>query len=192
MFKIVFCLGEEFVSSLGITTPSNVKKTTLLRQLVVEEWRQYEDKYSLFVNNGSYIDEVNSFATDGYFDYELGNSLPLAMANVLKIPIVVLTGMQNMPLITLCPDNTIISPVEIWLVFDHANGGFYDFLYPKKVDDLVVENTLMVNLETKIVIDKGCRCGNGAKRKQKELVSCNAYRTGCPCFRTVKGCTVCC
>ena len=34
-----------------------------------------------------------------------------------------------------------------------------------------------------------CRCGQGAKRKSKTVVSCSEYKSGCKCFQNVAACS---
>ena len=63
------------------------------------EWLSNSETYRVFLTNGQPFDtEAQAFFINGYFASELGNSMPLAMANVLKLPTVVISQMENVPL----------------------------------------------------------------------------------------------
>ena len=93
------------LDALGLINRSD--KTDIyasLRRLVVEEWLTYPDSYKPFLTGGqTFKDEAKAFLNDGHFAADLGNSIPLAMANVLCLPIVIMTPMENLPVLPITP-----------------------------------------------------------------------------------------
>ena len=53
--------------------------------------------------------------------------MPLAMANVLQLPIVLITSAQNMPIVTVTPRSTI-SETSIIHAYTQRGAGHYDAL----------------------------------------------------------------
>lgn len=80
---------SEHLKSIGITSDVNMEgMITTLRKLTVDEFLgEHRNEYA------SYL-EVNknrmakSFTESGFLDHALGNAVPLALSNVLKLPIV--------------------------------------------------------------------------------------------------------
>lgn len=81
------------LDALGLTNSSDKSGISLsLRKLVVEEWITHSDSYKPFLTGDqTFEDEAKAFLNNGHFATDLGNSMPLAMANVLCLPIVVIT-----------------------------------------------------------------------------------------------------
>ena len=64
------------------------KMSSTLRILLVREWMNNPDQYKPFLDGQiEFETEASLFLNGGHFASQLGNSMPLAMANVLKIPI---------------------------------------------------------------------------------------------------------
>ena len=67
-----------------------------LRKLMFEEWMAHSDLYQHFLAKEQIFEsEAKLFLNDGHFATDLGNAMPLAMANALKLPIVIITQMEN-------------------------------------------------------------------------------------------------
>jgi hypothetical protein len=73
-----------------------------------------------------YISETINFETSGYFNSDLGDLMPIAMANVLRIPIVIVTSESHTPLISVCPEETILYSTPLFLTYSRLGAGHYD------------------------------------------------------------------
>ena len=102
----------------------------VLRQRVVDEWQgPFIDNYQQFFDDSEmdvYM-EAEKFHRSGEFCRPLGDTMPLAMANVLQLPIVLSTSAQNMPIVTVTP-RSIIHEASIVLAYKQRGAGHYDAL----------------------------------------------------------------
>lgn len=183
-------LNKEVIKHLNIidlSTPISLKcGIPKLKTILYKEISSKRETYSIFIPS-KLIDNI----TQGNIEFteEISIILPLALCNALQIPVVVMTGMAFVPIIPLISYERILSFHLLYIVFDHSTG-FYDGV---KLSEIVPspknnETDTPPNQENKIVAIN-CRCGQGAKKKLSGIVSCDIYRSGCPCFKTVKGCT---
>ena len=83
------------LKSIGINTEmSNEDKINVLRQLIVQEFtgpnRHLYEPFMITSTTDSYDTEAQKFLQPGHYDSELGNCVPLAMSNILQIPLVIL------------------------------------------------------------------------------------------------------
>ena len=126
----------------------------------------------------------------------ISNSLALAASNVFLIPLVVLTDLVNTPVIPIYPHRStkkLVKNALIWLVFDHTEGNYYMLAQPRESAITSTPFTTIVNTSQDTASTmKGCCCGNGAKRNKIEVKNCNEYRSGCPCFRSLRSCSSSC
>jgi len=157
-----------------------------LRRLVVDEWLTYPDSYKPFLTGGqTFKDEAKAFLNDGHFATELGNSMPLAMANVLCLPIVFMTLMENLPVLPITP-RECIQCMPIFIAFDQSGAGHYDAVSQMQHSDSSLEVEKCNEMCNK---NECCRCGQGAKKNEKDTVSCDQFKKRCKCFQGVRGCT---
>ena len=64
----------------------------LLRKLVVQEWLRHPERYeSASDNSGHFSEEAERFLNSGDYFSSLGDAMPLSAANVLEMPLVILT-----------------------------------------------------------------------------------------------------
>ena len=90
--------------------------------LLVQEWIDNPDQYKPFLDGQSEFEtEARLFLNDGHFASQLGNSMPLAIANVLKIPIVVMTQMDNFPIIPIARRENL-QTLPVFVAFDHGEN----------------------------------------------------------------------
>jgi hypothetical protein len=163
-----------------------------LRELVVNEWIQNQELYKPFLISGNQFEmEAQLFLNDGHFAAELGNSMPLAMSNILKLPIVVVSQMQNLPIIPITPRETL-QCIPIYVAFDHSNAGHYDAVVQvptplPPLDDAHIDKPIEFG-ETSSGTNFG-RCGQGARKKEKDISSCDDFKKRCKCFQSLRGCT---
>ena len=82
-----------------------------------------------------YENIANKFAARGYFDCELGNTTPLATANVLQVSLIIISSTENFPVIPVIPRKTVtsvplhISPVNLWFVIKQIATEFFSLPY---------------------------------------------------------------
>ena len=96
-----------------------------LREMVVDEWVNNPERYQPFVSTGV-VSEARLFLQSGYFMGELGNTMPLALANVLSTPLLLFTSITTVPvlLITLSVIGDAIP--RLYLGFNQFGAGHYD------------------------------------------------------------------
>ena len=100
------------LNSIGITPSMSVTEIAYsLRTLVVREWRGHrKDTYRNFLpDRVNYYSETVKFEEPGYFSSDLGDLMPIAMANVLQMSIVIVTSEAHTPLISVCPEEAFSS-----------------------------------------------------------------------------------
>lgn len=157
-----------------------------LRKLIVEEWLAHSPSYSPFLTGSqTFEDEAKAFLIDGHFATDLGNSMPLARANVLCLPIVVFTQMENLPVLPISRRDCI-QCMPIFVAFDQSGVGHYDAVTQITHSEPSCEVEKTDELQNK---HEFCRCGQGAKRNEKDIVSCDQFKKRCKCFQGVRSCT---
>ena len=103
--------GKTHLERIGLVKASNApiahsvtEVATKLRQVVVDEWLSNPGDYEPFLTSEqNYYTEAISFLQEGHFAAELGNSMPLAASNALRIPILVFTSMLHFPVLPVSP-----------------------------------------------------------------------------------------
>ena len=158
-----------------------------LRKLMFEEWMAHSDLYQHFLAKEQIFEsEAKLFLNDGHFATDLGNAMPLAMANVLKLPIVIITQMENLPVLPITPRETI-KCMSIFLAFDQSGAGHYDAVDMSSSQSMPPSKEIdKTNIE--LGKDDSCRCGQGAKKGEKEIVSCFQGVRACSDRCTCLGC----
>jgi hypothetical protein len=161
--------------------------SSTLRILIVREWMNNPDQYKPFLDSQiEFETEASLFLNGGHFASQLGNSMPLAMANVLKIPMVVMTQMDNFSIIPITPRESLQS-LPVFIAFDHTGAGHYDAVMQVQPSEPTSENSTYDC--KKEVSPDGCRCGQGAKKKEAVISSCDQFKKRCKCFQSITGCT---
>ena len=117
--------------ALGISLEQSLATNAeVLRQRVVDEWQgPFIDEYQQFLIDSEmdvYM-EAEKFRRSGEFCRPLGDGMPLAMANVLQLPIVLITSAQNMPIVTVTP-RSILFETSIILAYTQGGAAHYDAL----------------------------------------------------------------
>jgi len=96
----------------------------------VDEWQgPFIEEYQQFFNDSEMdvYTEAEKFRPSGEFCRPLGDAMPLVMANVLQLPIVLITSAHNMPIVTVTP-RSIIYEASIILAYTQRGAGHYDAL----------------------------------------------------------------
>ena len=112
--------------------------------------------------------------------------VPLALCNALRIQIVIFTGMLNIPIIPLSPNEPKIFRKPLYIAYQPNNFRQVMQILVEDVDSGRNEKE-KPGLTTENAIS--CRCGSGAK-KGSGLPSCNKF-AGCKCFQIFKSCSNC-
>jgi hypothetical protein len=78
---------------------------TLLRELMVKEWLANRQEYEGYItgNETEYVDIVIKYKQSGVYDGEFGNLMVLSLSNALKVNIVLLSSMENFPVVPFLP-----------------------------------------------------------------------------------------
>ena len=89
------------LSCIGLS-PSTVvwEAVPKLRELMVAEWLANKDDYGLR-NLCLNEDDILAYEESGVFGGALGDAVPLALSNVLQLPIVIFTSIENFPVIAI-------------------------------------------------------------------------------------------
>lgn len=117
------------VSSIGITTNMTIPQlASLLRELVEEEGiSDHIDNYINFVSDSvDFLAERKQFKQSGYHHGPLGDLMAMAMANVLHMPLAVVTSEPHSPLISVCPSGSPITDLTLFLAYNSFGAGHYD------------------------------------------------------------------
>ena len=77
--------------NIDMTVPQIAKR---LRELLIEEWFNNSDQYQPFLSS-SLQSQATLLLQCGHFIGELGNTMPLALANILLSPILIFTSLQQ-------------------------------------------------------------------------------------------------
>ena len=138
-----------------------------MRELVVNEWLTNENDYQSFLTGVDLQREAQRFRRDGEFAGALGDALPVAMANLLNIPILIFTTVHNMPIVYVAPRAGFSRDAVIYLSYTQQGAGHYDALVAK------VENSNN-NKTTKVTASSGETTGKLQYNNFKGKISNNA------------------
>ena len=103
--------------------------------LVVNKWRGNQaDKYRNFLQaDFDYYQEVTNYEQPGYFGGALGDQMPMAMSNILQMLLVIITSEPHTRLISVCPQQPILSSSPLFLAYNSLGVGHYDVALPTLV-----------------------------------------------------------
>jgi hypothetical protein len=101
--------------------------------LVVNKWRGNQaDKYRNFLQaDFDYYQEVTNYEQPGYFGGALGDQM--AMSNILQMLLVIITSEPHTRLISVCPQQPILSSSPLFLAYNSLGVGHYDVALPTLV-----------------------------------------------------------
>ena len=161
-----------------------------LRAIMVQEMKNHSDEYQGFVAETHIEEEAEKFLQDGHFFGELGNCMPLALANALGMPIILLTTMYHHPLIVFNPrrPKTFLPTM---VAYNHHGCGHYD-----AIDYVDTSSISMIpTRQSDVGRHVGCTCGRGDKSVSHHCIVKQAKYTTitrCPCLKEKKPCTIKC
>ena len=162
-----------------------------LRELIVYEWMSHPESYQpFFAEHGQALHhEAQLSLNDGHFASELGNSMPLAMANLLKLPIAVISQMENLPVVPITPRETL-QCLPIVVAFDHSGAGHYDAV-TKNVKGAQLSSETESLTDKKGDTDIGLIVAVDKVQKEKRPISLPVItsKKRCKCFQGIIGCS---
>lgn len=138
----------------------------------VDRFRENRQQYESFLTSDNFDKKVERFMHQGYFTGELGNLMVLAMANVLKMPIVIFSSLENYPTIPILPRQQLNGMPPFFLSFNAAGCGHYDFVCMENVQ-LVPEKQQGKERNKKKRPKVSCSCGVSRKGQGSLSNICN-------------------
>ena len=111
---------------------SLLDRVTNLRSAMVQECLENSEEYEPFMSlsDAKFEDIALTYKTPGSFSGACGNLMVMALANVLKINIVLFTSMEQIPVITVIPRDVLLIPHPIYITFNHGGCGHYNAVDP--------------------------------------------------------------
>ena len=158
---------EEQFNKLGIKNQQSITEIARrLRQLIVQEWLSNSEQYQPFVQPGlDYYSDAKRFLMPGHFAASICDAMPLAAANVLHLPLVLVTSVTDWPLTIVTPHVQAISSVPLYLAFTQEDSGHYDSLIELSRPQFVGKYRTMREIRIK------CRCGVNNKNAKIQTVA---------------------
>jgi hypothetical protein len=120
--------------------------------------------------------EANRFLQDGYFDSQLGNLMPLAMAEALSSHVVLFRTDDDKPLY-ISPEHA--TERTLFLVYNPLGCGHYDAAIP-------------FNCQIQEKPQPQLKCSCGVNNNTQSCCPTPRYSSRCPCFNNNKECTFLC
>ena len=155
-----------------------------LRKLTVQEWLGINQlHYKSFISDSSDIDienDAKKFLDPTYFQGSLGDSMILAMSNVLCIPIIIFSTIPNHSIIPIMPLKVLCDSL-ILVTYNHMGAGHYD---------AVVAIPKPHETPSKQSKEPHCRCGVNAD--EPSCIDKSNYNSRCKCYKMKMACTKAC
>ena len=193
---------KSYLQKLGIRSEQSLAEiASLLRNLVVDEWTGSfaGDYYDFFHGNSknNYVQQAESFRISGTFASDLGDAMPLALANVLGMPLVILSLDHFTHFLDICPREVKCGVFPIYLCYYSTGGGHYDALLqhtttPTECEQSIETESVLAVAEQQekrekqnetrddLAPPRSCRCGVNAKKKKNNA---RQYSVRCPCLK---------
>ena len=101
---------------------------------MVAEWLANKDDYGLR-NLCLNEDDILAYEESGVFGGALGDAMPLALSNVLQLPIVIFTSIENFPVIAISPRQQLPEVQPLYLAYTQQGPGHYDIAKFQQVNE---------------------------------------------------------
>ena len=141
----------------------------------------------------------NKFVNRGFFDCELGNATsPLALANVLRVPLDIMSSTENFPVIPVIARETLTN-APMYITYQRIGSGHYDATIETHQEHIPLSSSAVTTPTTPDQVEDhlpsenvhvGCRSGRGNAKNKQERTFCCVYKDRCKCFQTIKGCAI--
>ena len=180
------CSWEGVLKELGIMNkdshdiPEDLQ-TRLREHFVAEIMGERKYEYKQFITMDRYDAEAQKFSVDGYYNSEMGDLMPLAMANLLQSHIIIFTVNAQKPFYV-SPNNNQ-QDRAIFLVYDPRGSGHCNAAIPYAAS----KNTKHSHNDIK------CNCGVNAT-DMNAMTCClrPRYACRCKCFKFGMPCSSLC
>lgn len=123
------------LNSMGLSADMAITELArVLRALIVEEWTgPNAEEYMNFIEEDVDFNlEAKKYRSEGLFHDPLEDLMPMAMSNVLNLPLCISTSESHTPVISVCPLRTVSGSVPIMLAYTSSGPGHYDTLFSMK------------------------------------------------------------
>ena len=187
---------KEHFSSLGISPTMEVTElNAVLRNLLVAEWTgPYMDEYEQYLaDDVNFMEEASAFFSSGVFASSIGDIMPLALSNVLQVPIFILSTQTLVPFIEIHPRRFSETSAAIFLTYNHAGPGHYNALVARLERQHDHDGNEQCHTITHGVNDiddvdrRICRCG--INQKSGTAGTKRKYSSRCRCIALFGQCT---
>lgn len=125
------------------------------------------------------------------------------MSNILQVPIVIFTSMENYSVTHVIPGDHILSEVPFYLAYDHSGSGHYNLVVKETTADsgtLSREPSVHLtdvlpgpspnsSMKSEENYKTQCSSGRIAVRKARENEFCKTHKSHRPCFRAFQSCS---
>jgi len=194
-------LYSEHLRDLDFTnTMTHIEIARKLRCKVVEELQgDRVELYQSFLSSSvDIVVEAERFRESGTFSGPVGDIIPLAIANILQIPLSILNPLYLTPFVTITPEQMQPSNNYITLAFNPTGPGHYDVLTPtgnvttttasQEIQSLSAKEAIMAELNNKTqsckheIVRKPCRCGEKRKYARNKSGT-RSYANRCRCIQ---------
>ena len=124
-------LTRQHILSVGLGKSEELDAKNL-RLLFVKELNENINEYKEWTSSTSAIVDIERFKKDGFFASEIGDLCAKVCANILRIPIVLITALPTVPSIPFLP-KVFVTTTPIYLAYDHSGPGHYDATKGEKI-----------------------------------------------------------
>ena len=120
------------------------------------------------------------------------DAMSLALANVLNLPVVLFTSIENFPVVVVNPRKQLPNTTPLYLAYRQQGTGHYDIAEFQETTS--ISQPLMEEVEGKTPFSiQGCRCGQGRDRKDLSKNRCKTppgrFSCRCECFNNIAACS---
>ena len=204
---------ESHLTSLGLhhlDLPQGAENVLTLRKLFVDAITgsdEYRVNYTNGMSQNTFKKEAYAFLKQHTFSGQLGDLVIKVLSIVLCCPIVIVTSMEAIPILTFVPQVPILKD-PLYIAFSQYGPGHYDST--EDVEAVSISDFTPTDHEQHVYDpDLFCRCGSTQKGKLERLlfVSCTnisdispdtpqnaqqkTYKSRCRCFKNKQGCLKC-
>ena len=167
-----------------------------LRQVVVTEWMgPNSGEYQAFLTSthDQLLAEAPQFLQRGVHSGDLGDLVLTAIANTLRMPVVVFTSAPNFPFTTILPThNKAATSQPLYIALTQCGAGHYDAVVQAPPTSDSDEDGKDVDNQVDNDGTMSCTCGR-KKNKSAQSKACTltdqGYITRCPCYKATLPCT---
>ena len=180
----------EVLGDLGIELQSSTSSKQLATQLrhafVSELLGDHFSMYHSFLDmdEDGFRSEANRFLCDSYYNSDLGDTMPLALATAIRAHLIIFTTEPHSRQMYVSPEvQSVVGTV--FVVYDPVGSGHYDAALP--FNNLVDQKVKKCSTYT------CCSCGvNSTDHTRKSCTHLPHYNTRCKCYKELRPCLSTC